>query len=102
MKETETIELMSLIITAYPQVELNDDIVNLWIEMLSDISKTVALQNLKHHIKTSKWPPTIADIRANTSTTSDILRIETQQCFALMESWEQNAVPLLKSGDDHE
>lgn len=89
---------MSLIITAYPQVQLNNDIVNLWIEMLSDVPQSVALHNLKHHIKTSKWSPTIADIRANTSAANNLLRVETQERLRLMEFWEQNAVPLLKDG----
>lgn len=91
--------MMSLIIIAYPQVQLNNDIANLWIEMLSDIPQSVALENLKHHIKTSKWPPTIADIRANTSAANNLLRVETQERLRLMEFWEENAVPLLKDGE---
>lgn len=93
---------MAVVVTAYPTVELTDEMVTLWEQMLHDVTYESAQRSLTQHIKTSKWPPTIAEIRANTSTVNEILRAETHERFRLMESWEQNAVPLLKDGGANE
>lgn len=96
---------MLMIITAYPVVQMNDDIVDMWTKMLSDIPIELAVKNLEQHIKTSKYPPTIADIRGGENSASplsvDRLRRETEERFRLMDQWEQNACPrpLLKDGD---
>lgn len=94
---------MAVVVTAYPIVELTDEMVTLWERMLQDVPFSQAEQNLSHHIKTSHFPPTISQIYGNPATSNtDRLRIETQQCFALMESWEKSAVPLLKDGEANE
>lgn len=93
---------MAVVVTAYPTVELTDEMATLWQQMLHDVNYESAQRILIQHIKTSKWPPTIADIRANTSMANDILRAETEERLALIESWEKSAVPLLKEGNSIE
>ncbi|WP_370874777.1 replicative helicase loader/inhibitor [Paenibacillus tundrae] len=102
MDNQQVLSILAVVVTAYPTVELTDEMATLWEQMLSDVTFESAQRSLKQHIKTSKWPPTIADIRANTSTANDILRIETQQCFALIDSWERGVVPLLKDGETND
>jgi hypothetical protein len=39
-------------------------VIDLWTEMLSDLSAESVLNSVSTHIKTNKFPPTIAEIRA--------------------------------------
>lgn len=95
-------KILSLVTAAYPTVQLSKEIVNLWTTMLLDVSFDNAVLNMERHIKTSKYAPTIAEIRGNLSPLSvDRLRQETQERFRLMDSWKENACPrpLLKEGE---
>lgn len=51
-----------MVCAAYPTVELSEEQVTLWQEMLKDISFQAGMDNLKEHIRSNRFPPTIADI----------------------------------------
>ncbi|OPG98642.1 hypothetical protein B2I21_09900 [Chryseobacterium mucoviscidosis] len=103
MNNQEVLSILAVVVTAYPIVELTDEMVTLWERMLHDVPLSQAEQNLSHHIKTSHFPPAISQIYGNPAASNiDRLRAETQERFALMESWENNAVPLLKDGEPNE
>lgn len=63
MTKEETKELLTLIFTAYPNFEITKDRIDLWVDMLTDAVFDKAKANTEQHIKTSKYPPTIAEIR---------------------------------------
>ncbi|KAF6591018.1 replicative helicase loader/inhibitor [Paenibacillus sp. EKM205P] len=99
MTEEQTIDLLTLIATAYPMFQANDDVLSLWNKMLSDIPAERATRNLQQHIKTMKFPPTIAEIRGSEGASMfDNMRLETQQRLQQIKQWEENACPRLSAG----
>lgn len=64
MKIGETAKLLAVIAAAYPEkFTINDVKVNLWHNLLKDISYEVANIAIQKHILESPFVPTIADIR---------------------------------------
>lgn len=65
MTRRETIELLQLLIAAYPSSKLaaNDVTVGVWHEMLKDLPGEVVGVAVRRMIATLKFPPTIADVR---------------------------------------
>jgi len=62
VKETETLKIIALISTAYPNREWTEEQTDLWIAMLADVPLMVAQGNLREHILANRYPPSIADI----------------------------------------
>lgn len=65
MTKADTAKLLQIIIKAYPssRLQADDDTLNLWHEMLSDLPVDIAASAAKAMIATLRFPPTIADIR---------------------------------------
>lgn len=69
MTKKETISLFSILIAAYPNFDkFKDDnqvegMVNMWAMMFADDDSAIVGLAVKKHIMTSKWPPSIAEIR---------------------------------------
>ena len=104
MKEAEVLKLLSVMVTAYPMVQLSDEMITLWTNMLVDVEYNTAAVNLAQHIKSSKYAPSIAEVRGimTASKVTLQLREETKERLALMESWKQNAGrQLLKKVNNH-
>ncbi|MNW68002.1 Loader and inhibitor of phage G40P [compost metagenome] len=79
--------------------QANDDVLSLWNKMLSDIPAERATRNLQQHIKTMKFPPTIAEIRGSEGASMiNNMRLETQQLLQQIKQWEENACPRLSAG----
>lgn len=53
---------MALVCLAYPTVEQTPERIALWHEFLKDADGNRAMQKLKRHIQTEKFPPAISDI----------------------------------------
>jgi hypothetical protein len=67
MTKAQAAVLLHIIKTAYPSfggTVPSEDIASLWTEMLSDVELEVASAAVKRYIATSRFPPTVADIRA--------------------------------------
>lgn len=66
MNKNEFKNLMAAIHSAYPNEKITDDknTVMLWWNMLSDREYRAISRNLEKHIKTCKFVPTIAELRA--------------------------------------
>lgn len=62
MRETETLKIIALITTAFPNREWTEEQTELWIAMLADVPFVVAQGNLREYILANRFPPTIADI----------------------------------------
>ena len=69
MTKKETISLFGILIAAYPNFDkFKDDsqvegMVNMWASLFADDDSTIVGLAVKKHIMTSKWPPSIAEIR---------------------------------------
>ncbi|MCM3569505.1 replicative helicase loader/inhibitor [Neobacillus mesonae] len=67
MKKKEVINLLTLIESAYPHCVTKDETVRCWFNFCSDIDYEKVLSQLKVHIRSSPFPPTIMDIAVFTS-----------------------------------
>jgi hypothetical protein len=63
MTHDEVKSLFRLFIIAYEKFEALPEKLDLWARLLGDINYDHALYAAEEHIKTSKYPPTIAEIR---------------------------------------
>lgn len=63
--------------------------------MLADVPFDLAMNNLKDHIMTSHFPPTIADIaKQPTKGFYDDHKQLTQKHFTMLEDAKRNAIPM--------
>jgi len=62
VEKHEVKKLLEQITGIYLNVKLSKDTAGIWAECLRDIPYKQAKNNLIKHIKSSKFPPTIADI----------------------------------------
>ena len=69
MTKKDTLELFGILIAAYPNFEkfANEEqvegMVNMWALLFADDDSAIVGLAVKKHIMTSKWPPSIAEIR---------------------------------------
>ena len=69
MKHEETVKLIGLLVVAYPNYDKFRDenhvrsTVSLWNQMFADDDFRLVQLALEKHIATSKWPPSIAELR---------------------------------------
>ena len=69
MTRLDAIKLVGLVVTAYPNSDkfsdsrAIDNTVTLWAEFFIDDDVAIVAMALKKHIATSKWPPSIAEIK---------------------------------------
>jgi len=63
LKKTDTIKLLAIINTAFPNMQITESMVELWHELLGDLEFNLAIAAAKKLILESPFPPTIADIR---------------------------------------
>ncbi|MNW38930.1 Loader and inhibitor of phage G40P [compost metagenome] len=97
MKQTETANFLAMIKTAYPFFEVTEPGTRLWHMMLEDIDSKTAQQRLAHHIKTSKFAPTISEIvqdPVGEPSYYELLRIEEQQEQLELQEYNEQAVPM--------
>lgn len=63
MTREEVKALFQVIVLAYERVDVLPEKIDLWQSLLGDVDFKNAKEALYEHIKTSKFPPTIAEIR---------------------------------------
>lgn len=65
MDRKEFVEIMGAMVEMYPGrfEKLGDLAMEMWFECLSDLEYGIARQAIVNHAKSSKFPPTVADIR---------------------------------------
>jgi len=97
VKQTEAAKFLMMIKTAYPFFEVTEAGTRLWHTMLQDIDYDTAQQRLAHHIRTSKYAPTISEIvQAPEEERSyyDLVRLEEQQEQLALQAYNEHAVPM--------
>lgn len=83
MKASETAKLLAVISAAYPNFQADESRAKVWAQMLADVDYRVADIAVWRHIATSKFPPSIAEIREQA-------RIALQGPeYTATESWEE-------------
>ena len=69
MNRKEAAQLVAIVVTAYPNYDKFKDAesvkatVNLWAVMFEDVEAGLVALAVKKHIATSKWPPSVAELR---------------------------------------
>lgn len=63
MAPSEVAKLLAVIAAAYPGFEVDETRHRLWCEMVGDLDYQVAAMAVRRHIGTSRFAPTVADIR---------------------------------------
>lgn len=88
MTREETIKIIGIITTAYPNFDRFRDekhirsMVAIWADMFSEDDAGIVALSVKEHISTSKWPPSIAEIR------EIMTRITNPDIIPPDEAWE--------------
>lgn len=62
MNKKEVAEMFAYLKKAYPEMQVSEGAVELWQEIIHFMKKEHVYECLKAHIKTSTYPPKIADI----------------------------------------
>ena len=88
MTKLETRKILEQMLEIYPQFKLTEQKIELWCLCLEDIAFDKARNNLIEHAKTSKYIPTIAEVRGtvkpNKILRGDICEV-TQAAFEIFE-----------------
>ena len=79
MTKEEFLIISRAIRAVYPNMLADDGAKDVWFSMLSDLPYTQVSVALQTHMMTSKYPPTIADLRVN--------HAEQQQGLTDLEAW---------------
>lgn len=95
MDRLQVIDLLKVIKRTYPLVDVSAEAVDHYCKYLRDFPYEVAIENLERHIKTERFPPTIADIRGRLGDQLDSQRskADADAYFAQVELWRRNRNP---------
>lgn len=95
MNKSEVIELLKILKRTYPNIDTSAEGVEHYCKYLRDFSFAAAKENVKRHIMTDRFPPTIADIRGRLGDQIDSQRSkeETASYFAQLEASRLCNVP---------
>ena len=93
MKESEATEILTRVAANYPVVTVTNEMIDLYVETLDDVPYNVALRNVTEHIKTSKYAPTIAEIRGGYTDVHERQKRETQAFIREQEARKPIPVP---------
>lgn len=69
MNKKDAAQLVAIVVTAYPNFDKFKDAesvkatVSLWAMMFADVDAALVALAVKKHIATSKWPPSVAELR---------------------------------------
>jgi len=94
----EVIELFEAIKLRYDNFSCNKEKRQAWHDdHLKNIPFEVAMENLRRHAATEKWPPTVADLSRPLQEEDDrynaYLRDESAKRFDNLDEWRKRAVP---------
>lgn len=95
MHRGEVAKLLMTIVDNYPNFNTSDENVDRHLKYLHDLPYEVAARNVDEHIRTSKYPPNIAEIRGNLGEQieRDRMKAATEDYFAAREEAAKNACP---------
>jgi len=82
MNRMETAQVFGVLASAYPNFKIDDRMVEVWHELLSDLDGNLVKSAVKVWAMTEKWPPTIADIRLTAAEKSGSLPPSAEEAWA--------------------
>ena len=86
MKREQVIEVFKIIKSVYPNFEVSTEKVDIWTRLLKDQNPAIIMKNTEQYVLTQKFPPTIADLRENTS------EARNNDILDQIKQWEREAV----------
>jgi hypothetical protein len=91
----EVIELLIVIKENYPSFDVSEDSIDRHMKYLHDFPFDVAKRNVDEHIRTSKYPPNIAEIRGSLGEQieRDRMKTATEEYFRAREKAQEQACP---------
>ena len=92
MERDETYELLGEIFRHYPNFDISEEAVDRHLEYLEDMPLEVALHNVRMHVKTSVYPPKIAEIRNGWSDPADHMAKAAREHIDEQEERRKHAV----------
>lgn len=97
MADTTPIKgILKAISAAYPSFELTEDRVSVYGKLLADIPATALAAAIQQHIATSKYPPTIAELREAASV------VTCAQLPTVADAWDEVMTAIKTRGSWHE
>jgi hypothetical protein len=95
MDKAAVIDLLIIIKENYPTFDTSAESVERHCKYLYDFPFDQAVRNVDEHIRTSKWPPNIAEIRGSLGEQieRDRMKAATDQYFAEREEARKHACP---------
>lgn len=97
MRLDEVAEVLKQIAFTYPAFRIDADKVpeqiKLWHKHLADVPAEIVLSNLRRHVASEKFAPTIAGLREGFSSEHERLKQSSQDYFSQLEEWRRTAVP---------
>ncbi|WP_410771004.1 hypothetical protein [Fontibacillus sp. BL9] len=95
MEKAEVFDLLIEIKENYPNFDVSNENVERHLKYLHDFPFDKAIRNLDEHIRTSKYPPNIAEIRGSVGEQMerDRMKAATAEYFAAREEAAKNACP---------
>lgn len=95
MHRGEVAKLLMIIVDNYPNFDTSDENVDRHLKYLHDFPFDVAVRNVDEHIRTSKYPPNIAEIRGRLGEQieRDRMKSLTEEYFAERARAKQEACP---------
>ena len=65
MTKEEAKEIITMVMGAYPRLDLDEEKISVWFRFLIDKDYKTCLRNLIYHIENNPFPPSIADVLNN-------------------------------------
>ncbi|OOC59069.1 replicative helicase loader/inhibitor [Paenibacillus ihbetae] len=95
MDKAEVIDLLIVIKENYPNFDVSDENVERHLKYLHDFPFQAAIRNVDEHIRTSKYPPNIAEIRGalGEQIERDRMKTATEEYFEERARARQQACP---------
>lgn len=95
MTRDDVIMLIAELVESYPNFDDSDATIDRHYKYLHDFPFDVAFKNIERHIMTSKWPPTIAEIRGSVGEQieRDRMKAATEEYFAARAEAAKHACP---------
>lgn len=92
MKKAETVKVMTTIAANYRNFDVDDFKVELWYDMLKDLPFPLVMASVKMVMMSSKYPPTIAEIREG------VVKLSDNQGITAGEAWGEVTRGIAKFG----
>lgn len=95
MTRDQVMLIVAELVENYPSFDASEENIDRHFRYLTDFPFDAAMKNIEEHIKTSKFPPIIADIRGRLGDQMDAQRSKdaAQDHFALLDAWIAESTP---------